>query len=459
MSFKKTLVLFLVFVALAAYVYFGEIKKQAKEEVLKEKAQKVILFDKDSVNTLEIKNLYGHFVLKKEDKNWVITQPIRTEADQPVVVSMIGTLNRAKKQNEFTGSKDDWISYGFGTGAVIVKVKWDGAREDSVIMGDKTPVGAYVFATKGDSVVFTIGQHVKRAFDKKLFNLRDKKILHFKREDVKKVIVRNDHGLFKFVRKGEGWQMEDIDRPADRGEVNQLLSKLEYNNVKRFVDEEGTQLTKYGLKKPHYQVDLFLGKDLARKTLYVSRAIDGHYYARDESRKPIFELDTVVVKEINKKMKQFRSKDFAEFPRDVITKIVISYPDTTIICQKDSLQNWVLGDGTNRKLKKMKIDEFFTNLDFSFVKGFVQDGNINPRKYGFDKPSLNIKLYEFDRLLYEATFGKRVGENYYARNNRYESVYLIDWLKFKELKLNLDKILEKEKPKKEAKQEEKPKST
>ncbi len=443
MNFKKTLILFLVFVALGAYVYFGEIKKQVKEEALKEKSQKVILFDKDSVKTLEIENLNGHFVIEKQDNKWMITRPIRTEADQPVIVSMIGTLSRAKKQSEFTASKDDWIGYGFGTGAVIVKVKWDDARADSVIMGDKTPVGAYVFATKGDTVVFTVGQNVKRAFDKNLYNLRDKKILHFKREEVKKVIVRNDHGVFKFVRKGEGWQLEDLDRPADRGEVNQLLSKLEYNNVKRFVDEEGTQLAKYGLKRPRYQVDLFLGSDLARKTLYVSRPINGRYYARDESRQPIFELDTVVVKEINKKMRQFRSKDFAEFPRDVVTKIVISYPDTTIICQKDSLQNWVLGDGTNRKLKKMKIDEFFTNLDFSFVKGFVQDGNINPKKYGFDKPSLNIKLYEFDRLLYEATFGKRVGENYYARNNMYESVYLIDWLKFKELKLNLDKILEK----------------
>lgn len=444
MKFRNTFILLILLIALGVYVYFIEVKQYRKTETVIKESKKVFSMVQDSLQQLTFRNSNGSFTIKKIQGQWKIVEPIYTEADESTVKSMLSTLLNSEKDKEFSIRPSETAEYGLHEQAIFIKLQTNKGEKDSLWMGDNTPVGAYVFGKKADSLIFTINQAVKNTFNKKLFDIRDKKILHFQRADVQQITVKNTHGQFEFEKaNASDWTFKNINRPADNTKISSLLSKLENNRIKEFVDEEGSQLQKYGLDKPVFQVDLQLGLEKGHKRLFISKAIDKKYYARDESRRPIFEVDSFLVKDLNQKASDFRTKDLAAFSRFEINRFTIQYDDTLFTCVKDTADNWFLDDSIQQVVQKQKITSFLTNLDFTSISDYVRDGTYNPADYGLDKPSLRILLYKDNDLQIEVKFGKKKDKNYYAATNQYDSVYLIEEAKVKDVKLKLNDIIEK----------------
>ncbi len=443
MKLKNTLILLVIFIILGAYVYFVEIKKHRKDEQVEKESKKVFTLVKDSINTLIFKNLNQEFSLKKEQNEWKITYPLETGADNSTINAMLTSLINAEKDKIFNVMPHDLFQFGLDNRSTVIQVSATTGDSDSIRIGEDTPVGSYVFAYKKDSTVFTINRSVKNSFNKKLFDIRDRKLLHFNRTDVRYLSLIRESGKIEFEKsEGSDWIIPSINRPADNSKVSSILSKLENNKAKAFVDELGTQLKKYGLQRPTYQVELLLGPEKGQKRLFISNKLNGKYYAKDEIRKPIFEIDSALVKDMNQKLTDFRSKDFASFARNDVNRIVVQYSDTLFTCLKDSANNWYLDDSTHQMVKSSEINSFFSSLDYTNISDFVKDGNFNVKSYGLDKPSLKLSLYKDNELLIEATLGNEKENKIYAMTNQINSVYLIPNSKLEDLKLKLDKIIE-----------------
>ncbi len=444
MKLRNTLILFIILVGLGSYVYLVEVKQHQKTEAANEESKKLFTVVKDSVDAFTFTNPNGIFKLNKSGDEWKITEPVPTEADESTVNSMLTSLLNAQKESEFKVTPQELVNYGLSNREVYVQVSSKDGVKDSLWLGEKTPVGSSVFCMKTDSMVYTTSQSVKTNFEKRLFDIRDKKILHFKRADVRRIVIDNSHGKYEFEKTGASdWLFQNISRPADNGKINSLLSKLENNSAKTFVDEEGTALQKYGLHKPAFEVSLILGPEQGQKKLEISRKLDGKYYARDDTRKPVFEIDSIIVKDVDQKLMDFRSKDLAAFNRASIDSITFSYGDTIFSCVKDTSGNWFLDDSSHQAIKTQKITSFFSGLDFTTVSEFVKDGSYNPAVYGLNTPALTVTLYQQHQLVLEVKLGRKKGTNIYAATNQYKSVYLIPASKLKDFKLKMDDIIEK----------------
>ncbi|MCW8960249.1 MAG: DUF4340 domain-containing protein [Ignavibacteriaceae bacterium] len=266
MKIRNTVILLFVFAVLAGYVYIVEVKQHSKKEKAEEQAKQVFTIPKDSVDVLQFHNINGSFFLKKVNGEWEIQKPLETEADGSTVNSMLTSLFGAKKENAFGVQPKELAQYGLGSQSVVVKVGDHQGEQDSLRFGDKTPVGANVFATRSDTSLFTVSHSIKSQFEKKLFDIRDKKMLHFQRADVRTITIKNPHATINIDKDGgSDWLLKNIDRPADNSKVSSLLSKLENNRVKAFVDEDGKELRKFGLTRPAFQVTLALGRIWVRE--------------------------------------------------------------------------------------------------------------------------------------------------------------------------------------------------
>ncbi|NOQ97503.1 MAG: DUF4340 domain-containing protein [Calditrichae bacterium] len=443
MNLKNTLFLFVLFAALGIYIYFVEFKQYEKEEEAKADTKKLFSVVKDSVESFSFRNFNGHFTVKIIQNQWKITDPVYTEADESTINSMLSSLIDAQKEAEFDILPDERSNFGLGERAIFVELQDKSGLADSVRMGDKAPVGSFVFANKSDSSVFTINQSVKSSFEKKLFDIRYKNYLQFKRADVRKIVLKNKFGLIEFEKSGStNWHIVNTNRLADNGKVNSILTKLGSNKTKEFVNETGQDLEKYGLKNPAFKVSLILGPDQEQKELILSKKLNGKYYARDETRKPIFEVDSALVKDINRPTQDFRGKDMITFTRGDIVRVSVSYSDTTFSCVKDSSDNWFLDDSSRQSVKTQKMNTFFSNLDYTNVVEFVVDGKYNPALYGLDSPVVEVTLYDENGKVLQVKLGSKKENNIYATTDQYESVYLIPQRKIEELKLRLDEILE-----------------
>ncbi|RMG62299.1 MAG: DUF4340 domain-containing protein [Calditrichaeota bacterium] len=446
MKGRNLLLMFLVFILLGGYVYLVEIKQHEKKQKAEEAAAKLFDFVKDSLATVEIVKAKDHIVVAKTESGWKIIQPLETDADESVMNTLLNNLKDAKKEQEFEVKPGEWASYGLGNRGIKVKLTFRDGRTDSAFFGDPTPVGSNAFAAKDSTHVFTVKNYIKSSVDKNLFALRDKRYLRFKRDQVQKIVLIRGKEKIELEKSGPNeWRLVNLDRPADGGKIGALLSKLEFNRTKGFVDEEGKQLRKYGLEPPAYKVELYLGPERAKQVLRISKKLHGKYYAWDESRKPIFELDEAVVTDISRPLNEYRNKDFAKVDREKVNRIEILYGDTSLVCTQDSLEKeWYLQQKPEpARVKKAKISTFLSNLDFKTIREFVSDNPTNLARYGLEKPRLVVRLFNNKDLLLEARFGKVKDKKVYAMTNQYNSVYLIDAVALKQLKLKADDIIDR----------------
>lgn len=444
MSFKTTGILFIILIIVAAYYYIFEVVGHKKKEAEKEAAQQLFQFETDSVNFLKVKNQYGEFEFQKIQGEWRITKPLYTDAEENLITSALNNLKNAKKDKEFSVTPDKRKDYGLGEKSVNVWVALKNGSVDSLDLGDKTPVGSSVFVSNLDTMVFTIPQYIKTSLDKKLFDWRNKNLLRFKRNDVQRMVIRKSGLKYEFEKKGgSDWDFRTINRPANTSMMSSILNKLENNKAKEFVDEEGTSLAKYGLTNPAYQIDLFLGENQGKKSLTISREIKKKYYAKDDSRKPIFEIDSTLVKDIRKPESDFRDKKLAKIVQNSINRAVIDYNDTLLTCVKDTANEWHLEDPEKSLVKNSEMTSFLSNINNATISEFVSDEPKSIAGYGFENPNLKIQLFDGDSKTLEIKFGKLKDKNVYAMTDQYNSVYLLSKNQYSRLKLKRDKIVEK----------------
>lgn len=92
MKFKTTILFAAATVILGLSVYFFDIKKEAVETEAQKITSKIIKFDKNQINFIEIQKNDEKFVLQKNQEGWSILEPIQDSADNDQVENLIDQL-------------------------------------------------------------------------------------------------------------------------------------------------------------------------------------------------------------------------------------------------------------------------------------------------------------------------------------------------------------------------------
>ncbi len=104
MKLGKLLIYLGILVALAAYVYFVEIKQKQEKQATEEKAAKIVQLEKDQIVAVDLQSRDKEKIeLKKPSDTWVLTSPIKTKADVAAVgrFSMLSPMqNREDRLGE-----------------------------------------------------------------------------------------------------------------------------------------------------------------------------------------------------------------------------------------------------------------------------------------------------------------------------------------------------------------------
>ncbi len=449
---RNTIILFLVAVALGAYVYFYEIKGGEQRQKNKEEAEKLLHFDKDSIDYIEVSAPKGHFVFKKTPDGWQIEQPVQTDADDSPINSLLSNLNSAKKKRTFTVKKEKLDAYGLGSTALTVRLKNDERYDQTVKMGDKTSVGSNVYTTVDDSTVALIPSYIKNGANKSLFDWRFKKALHFKKEEIREFTLKSPRGKFHFVKEGNEWLLtEPIKSKTDRGKVDAILNKLDWGRIKEVVAEKADQLNRYRLHRPAYRVELLSGSEKARLGVSFSSVRKNVAYGKDDARPIIFKVDSTYLQPLNKRLFDYRTKEAAPFNRDLADSLRLYFEDSLMVLHKDSTGRWIFADG--KKTKSWKIINILSALNNTRVKRYVEESPRNLHRYGLDKPQGVISVFSQGEKIAELKTGKEAKEKrVYALNTLTGRVIVIDKSRIKQYFPKKKDLIEPEK-KKEKKEE------
>jgi len=219
---------------------------------------------------------------------------VTTKAD-----ALVTSLQGLELDEVVAESPSSLAEYGLDKPKNTVSVQVQGASQPlKLLVGDKTPDGNSLYAkVPSRPRVFTIPSYLESSLAKKPFDLRDRSVLHVKRDDVKGVEITGPNGNYALARddKGEWAFTRPLTTRAGRWAVDGFLGTLEGLRMESAAAESASDLKPYGLDKPARTVSLLLA-DGGRRTLEIgSSPSEKKVHVREagnpRERRPIHHLD------------------------------------------------------------------------------------------------------------------------------------------------------------------------
>lgn len=450
MSFKTTIVVLVVAIALGAFVYFYEVKGGKARQEAEEQAKKVFTFKEDQIESISIIRADTSIVCTKiSEDRWKITQPVETDADKNTLESLVRSLKDAEVDRVVGDSTADLASFGLADPSIKIFAHLKEGALDTLYLGDKTPTSSYVFAKKaGESTVFTTRPTLFNSADKSLFDLRDTRVLlGFEQDDVEQLALRRGKSTIVVSKAGSDWQMDEpLQTQVDKGAVSQILNKLNTGKAKAFVVERADSLNRYGLDPPESVATLWIGENKAQKQLKIGAMKDpNRYYAMDTSRGPVFLVDSTLVRDLSKDVFDLRDKKLVHFDRNRVDRIELFYRDRSIVCQKDTSNVWRVTAPVVQKMKSWKVSGLLSDLETLKAEEFVTEKAGNLALYGLEEPQIVAKLWEKNDLLAQVSLGRKKGDQVYARTKSKDEIYLVKDRILERLSPKVEDLVEEEK--------------
>jgi hypothetical protein len=432
-----------VLAILGAYIYFVESKKEDKTDKPKEK---VFAFAKVRVKELGLAPAGGEAVrLAREGKDWKLLEPQRAPADSNEVDSLLSSLENADVDEVVAENAASLADYGLEAPKNTVSIQLEGATEPlKLLIGEKTPDGSGVYAKlPARPRVFTIASYVESSLNKKPFDLRDRDVLHVKRDAVKTLEISGPDGSYALSRddKGEWAFTRPLATRAGRWSVDGLLGTLESLKMESVAAEDaGKDLKKYGLDKPQRTVKLTLA-DGGYKILEIGgSAGEKKFHAREAHSPLVAVVPGAIVDDLAKGMKELRAKRLTEVATYEVEGVDAeaagvkrAYARTTTK-DKDGIETkkWKRTAPDAKELETSKVEDVLFKLGGLEAQDFI-DAPKAPVDYGLDAPALKVTLRMAEgKPPVTLEVGKKDGAAY-ARRPGDDAVLKLDAAKVDEL--------------------------
>jgi hypothetical protein len=465
-QFWKTGVALLALAGLGSYIWFVERKREPRPEGEREKVT-VLTVDKAKAKELSLTSGGQTIKVVRQDSAWRLESPMAAPADTSAVESMLTSLEKLEADEVVAEQASDLAQYGLDEPGRKVSVLVEAAAAPvAVEFGAKSPDGGSVYARRpGEARVFLVPSWVEGSFEKKPFDLRDRDLLHVKRDDVRSLEVAGPEGGFALARTDAGeWAFtKPIATRAGRWSVDGLLGTIENLRMEQVAGEsvsDAKELARYGLARPQRSVTL-VTKDGAARTLELGSAAPDpnaapspspspakkgdkaeppkptKYYARQAGQGLVAVVPATLADDLAKGMAELRAKrllDVAAYETEGFEVVAGGSKKTyakSTSKDKDGLEKtqWKRTAPDAKELDTTKVEDALFKLGGVEATEFV-DAPGAPSEYGLDAPVLKVTVRAKAESWVE--LGRKDGA-FYARRNGDSSVLKLEPAKAEEL--------------------------
>lgn len=432
---KSAILLLVVLGGLGGYIYFVDSKRDPATEGANAKAFTGLAAD--SIEEIEIRNADGvtsH--VQRVGTDWQLISPDKADADDGVVGTVTSNLSTLEVQRVVDENPTDLAQYGLNPPRVDVSFRVKDQKDfQRLLVGEKTPTGGDFFAKRpNETRVFLISSFLDSIFNKTTFDLRDKAVLKFDRNQAKGIEIVSGSNTTQFTGSGSEWRIEKpMSARADYAAVEGLMTRLSSTFMQKIVEKETTDLRQYGLDRPALTAMVTAGSSTA--TLILGRADEGGRFAKDVSRSEIFTVDETLFTELSKAASEFRRKDLFDARSFTANRIEVKRGDETIALDKttvDSKEMWKNAAGQDVDLAK--AEELMSRLSALRATSFVDAADPSLKM-----PALTATV-RFDEKKTETVAVGRSGTETFASRSDEPGAAVLDPMAFDEVIKALDAL-------------------
>jgi hypothetical protein len=229
------------------------------------------------VRRIALKTPAGEMELEKTGDHWNIVKPLRARADDEKVGDLIAQITTTRIQQFVADDHGDLRPYGLAEPRGSITLFSQEAKKDQKVetadsikvfgqedKGQMLQIGSgtekekdqvYVrFAPRG--AVYTLPRKIEEVLSTKPADLRDYHLVRIDTNVLDRITIDvPGKGKTVLARKDGNWTIAGRNNAlADSGVVRRLIDTLQNERVTKFVEDVASNLTKYGLDKPHLQL-------------------------------------------------------------------------------------------------------------------------------------------------------------------------------------------------------------
>jgi hypothetical protein len=362
---RSTGILLLVLIGLGAYIYFVTWREPDPAQSTENRVYKPLIADE--IVEFTIKAESGSVTTaRKTGDTWEIVVPRTLPASVQQIngmTSMIAYLDVVRVIEE---EPTDLAQYGLDNPRITVDFKvLDGRSFGALHVGRRTPTGASMYARRADEKrVFLIGQHHEASLDRTTFDLREKKIVGFTRDQVGAVELTRGRERVAFTKDDSRWAlMSPIGARADFTVVDALVGSVEVAQMRAVAADEPTpaDLRTYGLDRP--SVTATFDVQGTPFTLQLgAKADEETFYAKDAAKPTVFTVENLLATELTRPVADFRRKDLFDFQPALANRVEFTRGAQVVVFER------VKGEGENaqdawRRVSPGPVDADRTTVD------------------------------------------------------------------------------------------------
>jgi hypothetical protein len=419
---KKKYLNTLIAAALLAALYGGFTyweKRKPSDTAKKDSessSEKLFTVETKNVRAVAIKPREGDAVTcRREGENWMIEEPKELHADKSAIEALLTSLVGASIDQVVDPKPASLTDYGLDAPAMTLEVTTSAKPEKfTLVLGDDTPTGGSVYAqVAGNPRVFTLASYLKSSFDKKVFDLRDKRILSIPSGQVNRVEVTAKSNRWTLAKNPQGiW---DLVLPpavrADRFAAEGIVSRLESGTMQSVVAEDKKNIGRYGFGSP--ELSIRVSGAGVTQTLTLGKKEDSRYYAMNSALEPVFTLEAFFLNDFEKSASDLRSKDLFTFSTFEVKRLEVETPGGTRTFERQPQNKWKQTAPAAKEVATDKVEALLNKLRDLRAESFPASEKLD--QYGLTKAAYRFKVDFGDKNETESVEAAKVSEHSYAR--------------------------------------------
>jgi hypothetical protein len=444
MNPKSLLIAVGILAILGGAVYYTKENPPAGDD----EKPKIVSVDKEQVQELTIsragKEPLG--VQRGEDGKWKFAPPLTIPADSNSIGFMADSAAALEADRVVEENVTDWKAYGLEEPSLSVEIKLKDGKSHRVLFGRETPTGSSLYARlDGDPRLFTVYSYSKSSFEKEVFDLRDKKLLHLDGDKISRIVVNTGGGSIEFGKSGEtSWQiLKPQPLRADNFTVGDLARAVQNAEMTAVVEEGAAPAPKPDFAKPYATVEAV--DEAGAHTLTLAKEGE-KYYARSSDLEGVYEASSTLAESLNKKIEDFRNKKLFDFGFSEVAKLQIRDGETRIAVEKKD-DKWVLASEAGRELASEKVQTVIDGLRNLSATSFASDAAADQGRYGLDSPAIEAEVTHVqDATLEKVVISSPSAERVYAARQGQPTTYEVEKSAVAEIQRGIADLLKKEEP-------------
>ena len=269
-------------------------------------------FKEEDLTQLRLRNLDGTTLVNKssDGEKWLIKQPKESPADETAIKSLLMDLKAARVKEFVKFARDDLKIFGLDNPRRELTINFGKGESASIKIGNSTSDEKQYFASRsGDGMIFVIEADIVDKIFRTHHDLKYKKLLSFKSEDVKKILLQYPDKSFELKLEDKNWSLlspEKISniKPFIGKDILWTLSNLEYDSIA----PSSTEANETGLDEPQLRATIYDSKDKELGTVAIGNKLEdkSKHFAKISGDPKIYLIKERFLDEIPSDMEKFK---------------------------------------------------------------------------------------------------------------------------------------------------------